>query len=64
MSEEDESRKAILARRARYIAMALAGVSTATTACANACLRVRYDTGPNASADTSEPDAGNEDANR
>jgi len=51
MTNEDENRKAILARRARYIAMALAGVGSATTsACANVCLSIRRDTG-NTSAD-------------
>ena len=35
---EDEDQKAIVARRARYIAMALAGVGTATQAAACVCL--------------------------
>lgn len=60
MSEEDESRKAILARRARYIAMAVAGVSTATSATACVCLEPRQ--GPDAgmrdtNADAPLPDA-------
>ena len=68
MGNDDENRKAILARRARYIAMALAGVSTATTACANVCLSIRRDVGPHAGpdagTDASEPDAANHDAGR
>ena len=48
MGNDDENRSAIPARRARYIAMAVAGVSTATTACASACLRAdaNRDAGP------------------
>lgn len=63
MPNDDENRKAILARRARYIALALAGVSTATTACAAACLRVApptdagLDSGQGESADANEQDA-------
>lgn len=45
MGNEDENRQAILARRARYIAMAVAGVSTATTACASVCLSPSVDVG-------------------
>ena len=62
MGNDEEPRTAILARRARYIAMALAGVSTATTACASVCLS------PPAAylvpRDVNEPDAGNDDADR
>jgi hypothetical protein len=62
MGNDDENRRAILARRARYIALALAGMSTATTACASVCLSP-----PDASLpprDVNEPDAGNDDADR
>jgi hypothetical protein len=62
MGNDDENRKAILARRARYIAMALAGMSTATTACASVCLSP-----PDAylvPRDVNAPDAGNDDSDR
>ncbi len=38
MSAEDDDTKAILKRRARYVAMALAGIGTATQATACVCL--------------------------
>ena len=60
MGNEDENRKAILARRARYIAMALAGMSTATTATACVCLAPGVDA--SVATDAGEPDAG-DDAN-
>ncbi len=58
--EEDADRAAILARRRRWIALAVAGAAAAvTTACAHPCLsptdggRPPRDAGP----DTGEPDA-------
>jgi hypothetical protein len=45
MGNDDENRSAILARRARYIAMAVAGISTATSATACACLSPSVDVG-------------------
>lgn len=57
MGNEDENRKAILARRARYIAMALAGVSTATSATACVCLEPLHDAGSDTNADAPLPDA-------
>jgi hypothetical protein len=47
MSREDEaSREAILARRRRFLALALSGVTTASTATACACLTPAFDGGP------------------
>jgi len=57
MGNEDENRRAILARRARYIAMAVAGVSTATSATACVCLSPLYDAGGDANSDAPIPDA-------
>ena len=45
MGNDDESKQAILARRARYIAMAVAGISTATSATACVCLSPLSDAG-------------------
>lgn len=61
----DDDRKAILERRARYVAMALAGVSTVTQAACGPCLsppdaRVDRDGGA-PSEDASDTDSG-EDA--
>lgn len=54
MATDDANKQAILARRARYIAMAVAGVSTATSATACVCLSPvsRYDAGGDANAPT------------
>lgn len=59
MGNEDENQRAILARRARYIAMAVAGVSTATSATACVCLSPieNPDAGWDANADAPLPDA-------
>jgi hypothetical protein len=59
--QEALDRDAILARRKRWIAMALAGAAAAvTSACAHPCLSPRRDGGPtphDAGTDTDEPDA-------
>jgi hypothetical protein len=57
MGNDDENKQAILARRARYIAMAVAGISTATSATACVCLSpLPGDAGMDASP-SSPPDA-------
>ncbi len=43
---DDPDRDAILLRRQRWIALAVAGVTAATTACACACLSPSHDAGP------------------
>jgi hypothetical protein len=43
--EDDEDRKAILKRRARYVAMALAGMGSATQAACVPCLSPLVDAG-------------------
>lgn len=48
----DDDRPAILARRARFLRLALAGITTASTATACACLSPSYDAG------TASQDAG------
>jgi hypothetical protein len=70
MGSDDENKQAILARRACYIAMAVAGISTATSATACVCLQPLHGpdaSGPDASAG-SQPDAAGDapttDANR
>ena len=55
MGNDDENQRAILARRARYIAMAVAGVSTATSATACVCLQPLN--GPDASFSDTNADA-------
>jgi hypothetical protein len=59
VSEDDPDRDAILARRKRWIAMAIAGVAAAATSCAQPCLSPT-DSGPvprDAGTDTDDPDA-------
>jgi hypothetical protein len=60
VSSSDDDTKAILRRRARYVALALAGVGTATQATACVCLSPVVDSGDpyaDADLDTSPPDA-------
>jgi hypothetical protein len=60
---DDPDREAILLRRQRWIALAVAGVAAATTACACACLSpplpvdggAPHDAGTDADRDTGTP---------
>lgn len=57
-AEDDADREAILKRRHRFIAMALAGASLSLASCAQPqpCLRVAFDAGPTADAGTDASD--------
>ncbi|HVK84047.1 MAG TPA: hypothetical protein VM513_08065 [Kofleriaceae bacterium] len=64
--DEDADRDAILKRRHRFIAMALAGASLSLASCTSEpvpCLRIAYDAGPPADAGTDDGD-GSADADR
>jgi hypothetical protein len=57
---DDSDRLAILARRKRWVTLAIAGATAAATATACACLSPALDGGPpphDAGPDTSDPDA-------
>lgn len=63
-ADEDADRDAILKRRHRFIAMALAGASLSLASCTSEpvpCLRVAYDAGPPADAGAGD---GSADADR
>jgi len=67
VSDEEHDRAAILARRKRWIAMAVAGLAASSSACSCACLSPRSDSGPridagtDANGDAGGTDAGSED---